>query len=794
MDTLHIEKLKELISLIVISDDPSCTARWGAFSLDVYILPAKTCFTGGRLTREQIRICGNRENKTLGTPWVLFLEPDEFLESKDLQRLAEYCVTSQGKPSQVSVERFVPKEKMEIFSWVTTGDIWKDPVAEIRKYLTRETRLVPAAFLDSIKLVSPLPGSDPNFLIHTEDPINSECQVLLSREMPRADRDSGKPDDWEIFRNGHQRYFEDTLYSERFAWPHTVYHTIRYDHVSHVISALKMGLSNPEIVMYALVYLLRFHHFEKTLDIINLIPRHWYSRYPSLANAVATAYFINGRRGEALALYRDILKIAPDSDWIAQNAIKLHILAAQYDPIDGILERFQKATGKQLQDDYLAHFRRIHGTHPRKTATISACMIVRDEEQTLERAIASLKPVADEIIVVDTGSTDRTVSIAESLGDRVYRYPWSDDFSAARNFAIEKATCDYIFMLDADEYISPFFFLEIQTLLKLCPLEGPCALAFQIGTYFNETDWLFLVREEGNFRIEETAIRVFPRIPGVEYSGRIMESVEPSLIKLGVPIQVIPENLMQVLHEHGRRKERIERKAHIYKMLDTAGQKAVLSAIKDFSFIGRTEQTAEWLKRYAGLGTSPAAKLKMGLNLAKLFETSDPPQADRFYQDMMKSFPASREAILSYAEYLIMNGRMAELGEFDFEAADLKPASRKDGELRCLEALKYFESGNQQEAFDVLAEVLDSNAFQVLPQALRFYFMASLNDLQGAVSALDALFTLSGNGKEFQIEKLEDVFTISGELYSAMLKNSFRRESAIVLYGITKLGECWKTS
>ena len=85
--------------------------------------------------------------------------------------------------------------------------------------------------------------------------------------------------------------------------------------------------------------------------------------------------------------------------------------------------------------------------------TISLCMIVKNEEKNLERCLKSYAPLMDEIIVVDTGSTDRTKEIAARFTDKIYDFKWVDDFSAARNFSFEKATCDYIFSADADEVL-----------------------------------------------------------------------------------------------------------------------------------------------------------------------------------------------------------------------------------------------------------------------------------------------------------------------------------------------------
>lgn len=85
---------------------------------------------------------------------------------------------------------------------------------------------------------------------------------------------------------------------------------------------------------------------------------------------------------------------------------------------------------------------------------ITQCIIAKNEEDYIEHCLSHLKSVVDEQIVVDTGSTDRTVEIAKDLGAKIFNFEWIDDFSAARNFALSKAKGDWIIFLDCDEYFS----------------------------------------------------------------------------------------------------------------------------------------------------------------------------------------------------------------------------------------------------------------------------------------------------------------------------------------------------
>lgn len=151
----------------------------------------------------------------------------------------------------------------------------------------------------------------------------------------------------------------------------------------------------------------------------------------------------------------------------------------------------------------------------RSRAKISQCMIVKNEEANIERALSWGKGVVSEQIVVDTGSTDRTVEIAERMGAKIYHFEWIDDFSAAKNFAISKAKYEWIAFLDADEY-----YLE----------EDAKKLLFYVRQLQNKSydailsSWVHLDNER-NVMAVGTQARVFRNRPGLRYVGRIHETI-----------------------------------------------------------------------------------------------------------------------------------------------------------------------------------------------------------------------------------------------------------------------------
>ncbi len=98
---------------------------------------------------------------------------------------------------------------------------------------------------------------------------------------------------------------------------------------------------------------------------------------------------------------------------------------------------------------------------------ISLCIIVKDEEKNLENFLMKIEDFVDEIIIVDTGSRDNTKEIAKKFNAEIYDFRWNDDFSAARNFSISKASGDWILVLDPDEIISKDDLIRLKEIISL---------------------------------------------------------------------------------------------------------------------------------------------------------------------------------------------------------------------------------------------------------------------------------------------------------------------------------------
>ena len=163
--------------------------------------------------------------------------------------------------------------------------------------------------------------------------------------------------------------------------------------------------------------------------------------------------------------------------------------------------------------DWLQPSAILNRTFP-SSPRLSVCLIAKNEEQFLAQCLKSVRGLAQQIIVVDTGSTDRTVEIAQEFGAEIYSFTWCDDFAAARNAALQHATGDWVLMLDADEELP-----AAQHANLLADMKKADALAHRLPLV-----------NAGQNDGRSFVPRLFRNAPGVHYFGRVHEQVFPSLL------------------------------------------------------------------------------------------------------------------------------------------------------------------------------------------------------------------------------------------------------------------------
>lgn len=166
-------------------------------------------------------------------------------------------------------------------------------------------------------------------------------------------------------------------------------------------------------------------------------------------------------------------------------------------------------------------------------STLSLCMIVKNEERYLAQCLSSVKDVIDEIIIVDTGSTDKTLEIAKSFNAKIFNFDWINDFSAARNFALNKCSGDWILYLDADEELNPKSLDDLNNYKTHLPAGVYCTVKSLGSSSANGSMMKYP--------------RLFANVSGIEFTGKVHEQIIDSLRKNKIPLV---ESEIEIIH-HG---------------------------------------------------------------------------------------------------------------------------------------------------------------------------------------------------------------------------------------------------
>jgi glycosyltransferase involved in cell wall biosynthesis len=289
-------------------------------------------------------------------------------------------------------------------------------------------------------------------------------------------------------------------------------------------------------------------------------------------------------------------------------------------------------------------------------AILSACLIVRNEEKYLDACLSSIRPVVDEIIVVDTGSSDHSPDIAVRYGARLFSFPWGNDFAAARNRALELASGNWILSIDADETLRPMPAAEIRSLLR-----EPDAIAYftNLSPRANWTEMrnlrLFrshpLIRYEGSFHenlwgalnimmLRDGACRIGESAVTFDHHG--FDGDQTAKHERNIPL------LLQVLERSPESTFHRQHLAFIYAELGR-----------------RVEAEEAWMKNVSILKKKRAIRPVDGLSYIGLIQFRL--EAKRDVRELMREalhiFPANPQVHWLYGKFLMDEGRYAEAAE-----------------------------------------------------------------------------------------------------------------------------------
>ena len=218
-------------------------------------------------------------------------------------------------------------------------------------------------------------------------------------------------------------------------------------------------------------------------------------------------------------------------------------------------------------------------------STISLCMITKNEEAFLESCLLSVKDLVDEIIVVDTGSTDKTKEIALKHNAKVFDFAWCDNFAAARNESLKHATGDWILILDADEELDKEGINKIKA-----ELQNPSFLAYSMpqlhytNKFMNQANFVQIENPEFKGFYVSDVVRLFKKDNQIYFDYCVHETLRVSLKNAGIKLG----EMLSPIHHYQERKgmEDVHRKQEFYYRLSLKNIEQYPTYAKSYHDVG----------------------------------------------------------------------------------------------------------------------------------------------------------------------------------------------------------------
>jgi Tfp pilus assembly protein PilF len=299
-------------------------------------------------------------------------------------------------------------------------------------------------------------------------------------------------------------------------------------------------------------------------------------------------------------------------------------------------------------------------------------MIVRDEESCLARSLESVRGLVDEVVVVDTGSRDRTRELAARAGARVFELAWGDDFAAARNFSLARCASEWALVLDADEVVERAAHAELRSLAARADLDAVELIQANYRGDPRSPCWRPLRRLAPEARgcagyLEVRVVRMVRAGHGYEFRGRIHETIVESVRERGGRVH----SSELVIHHHGTPPdgdaERARRKRELYARLVAESARERPGEAKAQWQLGEALAAEEGRAPEAEQSLARALALDPALEGARatlaqlLLRRGAPAEAERL---LLEGAGADGELSLSHAELLIaaclFGGRLEE--------------------------------------------------------------------------------------------------------------------------------------
>jgi len=699
--------------------------------------------------------------------WTLFLRPNE-----EIVLAGKMPANLDREPSGYSLiirEELAP-ELLDDFTWMRSYGFSPQPGHSI--FINKvEARLVRRRLFESgLKLmISRSPGS-----VSAETRLLNEVQIRLCAEEKKAvDPAESKKNQIRHLRGEILLDPKDTKEMNEFTDNFLSFGVLTNEDMERYYRGMEQGFGSERMYLIMLHYLNTFGRFDEAKKFFEKWDSSW--EFFDTLDPYRAGGLIYAQLFE-LDKAIQYLKRYIDEGGMSNRAETLSALAKclllKRETAEGIsmLEKALELRADDTDRRFLEAVKLRKGV----PARLSVCIIARNESASLARALQSIRNLADEIVVIDTGSEDGTKEIAGKFGCKVADVPWKDDFSMARNAGLREVSGDYVLFLDADEFMDPRQRIRVALSKFHFPIEPDTAFTITIDQEEENEEMTVMLRLP---RTDKPVfpIRLLPVRKDIWFEGTAFETPEKSLRASGLRIEWA--DFFKITHSCSDRQWRDERKKTAVRNAFTFIQEynIALRGILYFLKMGDLEEALKWFRQ------SDFAEPRLQARLITFFVQHGVLDIRDRLEISRARFPNQPYLKLAAAELSNCEEKFEEiisiLGRRDLP----KDMERKDlARAEYLLGMALMKQNRFEEGIECMISARELEPEHLLYKIGGLYAMSKGRHWEGVIAAADNIFRGEGIAVRKVVAGLEDIAHLLVGLSEHFLNTGHTEESRII--------------
>lgn len=676
--------------------------------------------------------------------WILILKANEIISKQTCQHIRKLCQKNSVHAYQFVCRVSLKRDELSRYEWLGNFGKFSSPEVAQNSYIPSvEVRFFKKSVFNNV-----LAFDDEVVQINVKKNARIEMYGPIQSFSQREDFDShfGLSDD-EKWHKDNQRFFigddavsEQTSSFELIGPGNIGYSLISEYDLPSLEAGLEMGFGRIDMLKWAVHNLNKIGAYDKAIQFADKVLQKMPDCF-EIWHLKGIACFYKLDFANAEKYIRKALNLNAEDKNTLSDLLRVYIVSGKFAQAESVLDKIKGLHGLSEENKYI--YDSIKQNKGRQSK-VSLLIICRNEENYISRNLSSVKDIVDEIVAVDTGSTDKTIDILKEYGAKIVHHIWKDDFAEARNSGLSQVTGDYVFQLDADEYIDVETRIAFWVLKNLLPLKDKKGFVFDIHTL----DGSFEVATIDKAGIQPTEITrrtsLFPNVSNVRFTGKVLETVDSSLESLNIPL-VLAESI-PIRHHNRDHASRCLRKVQAMdKSFEDFGPKRLFQGVQFWLDMENHHQAIKWFEHALSKTNRDSCYLD---TICKLFDSFKLNQQIEFhpqiFTELLKQYGVSYRITSLCADYLY------ELKEYDGAIKLLKrlvagkgdqfvdkPALPDIQRNRLNLAMASLEQDDLETCDKMVALMSDDIEMVDAARAVIFYMEIRKKELENAVVVLD---------------------------------------------------------